>query len=55
MTHILHTSAVAQICIKIADEGNSASCQSSGAHNINLWRITALEGHHNTDAHSDGV
>ena len=35
----------------IADEGNSAYCQSSGTHNIkhNLWKL-ALRGHLNTDA-----
>ena len=50
MTHILHTSTVHKTA-SLADEGNSAYCQSSGAHNIknNLWKF-ALSGHLNTDA-----
>ena len=38
MTHILHTGTV-QKTASLAEEGNSAYCQSSGAHNIkhNLW------------------
>ena len=50
MTHILHTSTVHKTA-SLADEGNSAYCQSSGAHNIkhNLWKL-ALRGHLNTDA-----
>ena len=53
MTHILHTSTVHKTAASLADEGNSAYCQSSGAHNIkhicNLWKL-ALRGHLNTDA-----
>ena len=54
MTHILHTSTVHKTA-SLAGEGNSAYCQSSGAHNIkhildiNLWKL-ALRGHLNTDA-----
>ena len=52
MTHILHTSSVYKTA-SLADEGNSAYCQSSRAHNIkhiiNLWKL-ALRGHLNTDA-----
>ena len=33
MTHILHTSTVHKT-VSLDDEGNSAHCQSSGAHNI---------------------
>ena len=33
MTHILRTSTVHKTA-SLADEGNSAYCQSSGAHNI---------------------
>ena len=33
MTHILHTSTVHKTA-SLADEGNSAYCQSTGAHNI---------------------
>ena len=40
MTHILHTRAVHKTA-SLADEGNSAYCQSSDAHNI--------RGHLNTD------
>ena len=54
MTHILHTSTVHKTA-SLADEGNSAYCQSSGAHNIkhNLWK-SALGGHLNTDTPSEG-
>ena len=50
MTHILHTSTVHKTA-SLADEGNSAYCQSRGTHNIkhNLWKL-ALRGHLNTDA-----
>ena len=50
MTHILRTSTLHKTA-SLADEGNSAYCQSSGAHNIkhNLWKL-ALRGHLNTDA-----
>ena len=50
MTHISHTSTMHKTA-SLADEGNSAYCQSSGAHNIkhNLWKL-ALTGHLNTDA-----
>ena len=51
MSHILHTSTVHKTAL-LADEGNSAYCQSSGAHNIkhiDLWKL-ALRGHLNTDA-----
>ena len=51
MTHILHTSTVRKTA-SLADEGNSAYCQSSGTHNIkhiNLWKL-ALRGHLDTDA-----
>ena len=50
MFHILRTSTVHKTA-SLADEGNSAYCQSSGAHNIkrNLWKL-ALRGHLNTDA-----
>ena len=50
MTHILHTSTVHKTA-SLADEGNSAYCKSSGAHNIkhNLWKL-ALRGDLNTDA-----
>ena len=49
MTHILHTSTMHKTA-SLAGEGNSAYCQSSGAHNIkhNLWKL-ALRGHPNTD------
>ena len=49
MTHILHASTVHKTA-SLADEVNSAYCQSSGAHNIkhNLWKL-ALRGHLNTD------
>ena len=50
MTHILRTSTEHKTA-SLADEGNSAYCQSSGAHNIkhiNLWKL-ALRGHLNTD------
>ena len=36
MTHILDTSTE-QKTASLADEGNSAYCQSSGAHNIKLF------------------
>ena len=47
MSHILHTNTVH----KLADEGNSAYCQSSTQHwtYINLCKL-ALRGHLNTDA-----
>ena len=50
MTNILHTSTVHKTA-SLADEGNSAFCQSSGAHNIklNLCKL-ALRAHLNTDA-----
>ena len=53
MTHILHTSTVHKTA-SLADDGNSACCQSNGAHNIkhisiDLWKL-ALKGHLNTDA-----
>ena len=50
MAHILHTSTVHKTA-SLADDGNSAYCQSSSAHNIkyNLWKL-ALRGHLNTDA-----
>ena len=50
MSHILRTSTEHKTA-SLADEGNSAYCQSSGAHNIkhiNLWKLT-LRGHLNTD------
>ena len=51
MTHFLRTSTEHKTA-SLADEGNSAYCQSSGAHNIkhmvNLWKLT-LRGHLNTD------
>ena len=50
MTHIIHTSTVHKTA-SLADEGNSAYCQSSGTHNIkhiNLWKLT-LRGHLNND------
>ena len=49
MSHILRTSTERKTTSP-ADEGNSAYCQSSGAHNIkhNLWKLT-LRGHLNTD------
>ena len=51
MSHILRTSTEYKTA-SLADEGNSAYCQSSGAHNIkthiNLWKLT-LRGHLNTD------
>ena len=50
MTHILRKSTEHKTA-SLADEGNSAYCQSSGAHNIkhiNLWKL-ALRGHLNTD------
>ena len=49
MTHILQTVTVHKTA-SLADEGNSAYCKSSGAHNIkhNLWKL-ALRGHLNTD------
>ena len=37
MSHLLHTSAV-HITASLADEGNSAYCQSSGAHNIKIYK-----------------
>ena len=50
MTHILHTNTVHKTP-SLADEGNTAYYQSSGAHNVkhNLWKL-ALRGHLNTDA-----
>ena len=45
MAHILHTSTVHKTA-SLADEGNYAYCQSSGAHNIEY----NLRGHLNTDA-----
>ena len=50
MTHTLHTNMVHKT-VSLADEGNSAYCQSYGAHKIkhNLWKL-ALRGHLNTDA-----
>ena len=50
MTHILHTSTVHKTA-SLADEDNSAYCQSRGVHKIkhNLWKL-ALRGHLNTDA-----
>ena len=51
MSHILRTSTEHKTA-SLADEGNSAYCQSSGAHNIkhikNLWKLT-FRGHLNTD------
>ena len=49
MTPILHTSTVRKTA-SVADDGNSAYFQSSGAHNIkhNLWKLV-LRGHLNTD------
>ena len=52
MSHILRTSTEHKTA-SLADEGNSAYCQSSGAHNIkhisiNLWKLT-LRGQLNTD------
>ena len=50
MSYILRTSTEHKTA-SLADEGNSAYCQSSGAHNIkhiNLWKLT-LRGHLNTD------
>ena len=50
MTNILRTSTEHKTS-SLADERNSAYCQSSGAHNskhINLWKLT-LSGHLNTD------
>ena len=48
MSHILRTSTEHRTA-SLADEGNSAYCQSSGEHNnINLWKLT-LRGHFNTD------
>ena len=50
MFHILRTSTEHKTA-SLADEGNSAYCQSSGAQNIkhiNLWKLT-LRGHLNTD------
>ena len=49
MSHILRTSTEHNTA-SLADEGNSAYCQSSGAHNskhINLWKLT-LRGHLNS-------
>ena len=49
MTHILHTGTMHKTA-SLADEGNSAYCQSSGAHNIkhvNLWKL-AMRGRLNT-------
>ena len=51
MSNILRTSTEHKTA-SLADEGNSAYCQSSGAHNIkhthiNLWKLT-LRGHLNT-------
>ena len=49
MSNILHTSTVHKTA-SLDDEGNSAYCQSSDAHNIkhiNLWKL-ALTGHLNT-------
>ena len=50
MTHILHTSTLHKT-ESLADEGNSAYCQSSGTHNNKhyLWKL-ALRGDLNTDA-----
>ena len=50
MTHILHTITVHKTTL-LADEGNTAYCQTGGIHNIkhNLWKL-ALRGHLNTDA-----
>ena len=48
MSHILRTSTEHKTA-SLADEGNSAYCQSGGAHNTyNLWKLT-LRGHLNTD------
>ena len=50
MSHILRMSTEHKTA-SLADEGNSAYSQSSGAHNIkhiNLWKLT-LRGHLNTD------
>ena len=49
MSHILRTSTEHNTA-SLADEGNSAYCQSIGAHNIKhtLWKL-ALRGHLNTD------
>ena len=50
MSHILRTSTEHKTA-SLADEGNSAYCQSSDAHNIkhiNLWKLT-LRDHLNTD------
>ena len=43
MTHILHANTVHKNA-SLADEGNSAYCQSSGAHNIkhNLWKLALI-------------
>ena len=51
MTHILPQAQVHKTA-SLAEEGNSAYCQSSGAHNIkhiNQWKL-ALRGHFNSDA-----
>ena len=53
MFHILYTSTV-QNTASLADEGNYAYFQSSGAHNIkhiNIWKL-ALGGNLCTDAQS---
>ena len=50
MSHIFRTSTEHKTA-SLADEGNYAYCQSSGAHNIkhiNLWKLTS-RGHLNTD------
>ena len=49
MTHILHT-RTAHKTASLTNEGNSAYCQSGGAHNIkhNLWK-SALRSHLDTD------
>ena len=51
MSHILRTSTEHKTA-SLADEGNSAYCQSSGAHTTlntyNVWKLT-LRGHLNTD------
>ena len=55
MTHILHTSTVHKTA-SLADEGNSAYCKSSCAHNIkhNLWKLTS-RGHLNTMEHAGTI
>ena len=37
MTHILHTTTVHKTT-SLADKGNSAYCQSSGAHTSNIYK-----------------